>query len=94
MPVNARSGRGAPRPCAAAHTGSTALHCAGQRGDVALLRALLDLAADPGLKDDAGCTPLDRARAVFGDADLPQPIAALLEPGISPPAATVAVAVV
>ncbi len=56
--------------------GESALHLAVQRGDVAMVRLLLDARADPNLQDRiAGLSPIDYARR---DARLAQ-IASLLE---------------
>nr|BFE81954.1 hypothetical protein GCM10020093_045550 [Planobispora longispora] len=59
----------------------TALHHGAANGDVELIRRLLDLGADPGLRDQRfDATPLDWARHLHRPA-----AAALLEPVTAPP---------
>ncbi|XP_072253317.1 BRCA1-associated RING domain protein 1 [Leuresthes tenuis] len=65
-PCSPRSSVGRPSPGSPAvmkrnHKGETPLHLAAIKGDVEAVRELLDLGADPNLKDNAGWTPLHEA---------------------------------
>jgi len=53
----------------ARHDGATALHEAAWNGDLAMVRALLDVGADPGARDDSfGATPLGWAEHGYQEA--------------------------
>lgn len=65
---------------ARAEDGSTALHLAAAANDAALVRALLALGADAGLRDRNGLSPLDVAAERATDAGVP---AALLAWGVA-----------
>lgn len=58
VPLNAPAGRWLVTP----------LHVAAVRGQAALVKALLDVGADPALKDGDGKTPLDEARHAKAEA--------------------------
>jgi len=65
--------------------GATSLHCAAKRGDVEMIRFLLDAKADTSVRNAQRCTPLDVARR-FQGGHAPEILEALLRPGPGEPA--------